>query len=268
TIHRSSIVDRVLAGISDTAGFVEGEPTMPVELTPELDLPAWRFLRDNASEWLLPGAGTIDADSVIGLKTNPAFVDAFLLGLNAQLVAELRFRNYPLIPGWAPVRTFWDRANAASGATEHDIVEIATWPPDTPFGSPAHQTPSASSADLVVLFNTPLFREYPGTLVYLVPAKRNANGTLNWSERPDFAVRQFPAFQGRISSELTFFGFDLDPALGAERWVVLEETVNGRRFFNASAKPSSAKNGGDLAAQTVSAPRRVLIRGDILLGGI
>ena len=268
TIHRPSIVDRVLAGIGDTAGFVDGEPTLPVELTPELDLPAWQFLRDNASEWLLPGAGTIDADSVIGLKTNPAFVDAFLLGLNAQLVAELRFHNYPLIPGWAPVRTFWDRANAASGATEHDIVEIGTWPPDTPFGSPAHQTPSASSADLVVLFNTPLFREYPGTLVYLVPAKRNANGTLNWSDRPDFAIRQFPAFQGRISSELTFFGFDLDPGLGAERWVVLEETVNGRRFFNASAKPSNATNGGDLAAQTVSAPRRVLIRGDILLGGI
>ena len=145
TIHRPSIVDRVLAGIGDTAGFVEGEPTLPVELTPELDLPAWQFLRDNASEWLLPGSGTILADSVIGLETNPGFVDAFLLGLNAQLVAELRFRNYPLIPGWAPVRTFWDRANAASGATEHDIAEIATWPPDTPFGSPAHQTPSASS---------------------------------------------------------------------------------------------------------------------------
>ena len=43
----------------------------PVELTPELDLPAWQFLRDNASEWLLPGSGTIDADSVIGLETNP-----------------------------------------------------------------------------------------------------------------------------------------------------------------------------------------------------
>ena len=71
TIHRPSIVDRVLAGIGDTAGFVEGEPTLPVELTPDLDLPAWQFLRDNASEWLLPGAGTIDADSVIGLDDEP-----------------------------------------------------------------------------------------------------------------------------------------------------------------------------------------------------
>ena len=132
------------------------------------------------------------------------------------------------------MRTFWDRANAATGDVDDDIVDIGTWPADSPFGSPSHQTPSASSADLVVLFNTPLFREYPGTLVYLVPALRNADGTLDWVDAPDFDARQFPAFQGRISPDLTFFGFDLDPALGAERWVVLEETVNGRRFFNAA----------------------------------
>ena len=271
TPARSSIVDRVLSGISDTAGVVEAEPLVPVELTPELPLPAWQFLRDEAPEWLLPGTGKIDADSVIALKTNPAFVDAFLLGLNAQIVAELRFRNYPLIPGWTPVRTFWNRANAASGAVEDDIVEIADWPANAPFGSPTHQTPAAASEDLVVLFNTPLFREYPGTLVYLVPALRDAQGHLDWTKRPNFDDRQFPAFQGRISSEQTFFGFDLDPELGKERWVVLEETVNGRRFFNARTRASAvnaAHNGADLAVGTISPPRRVLIRGDILLGGL
>jgi hypothetical protein len=268
TVARPSIVDRVLSGVGDTAGVVGADPMTPVELTPELDLPAWQFLRDEAPEWLLPGTGAIDPDSVIGLTTNPAFVDTFMLGLNAQVVAELRFRNYPLIPGWTPVRTFWDRASAASGVVEDDIVEVGSWPANTPFGSPSHQTPSAASADLVVLFNTPLFREYPGTLVYLVPAARDAQGRLDWTTRPSFDDRQFPSFQGRISSEQTFFGFDLDPALGAERWVVLEETVNGRRFFNAATKPSAAHNGADLAAATISLPRRVLIRGDVLLGGV
>ncbi|OLE22183.1 MAG: hypothetical protein AUG49_19960 [Catenulispora sp. 13_1_20CM_3_70_7] len=242
-----------------------------MELTPELPLPSWQFLRDEAPEWLLPGTGTIDADSVIALKTNPAFVDAFLLGLNAQIVAELRFRNYPLIPGWTPVRTFWGRANAASGAVEDDIRDIGGWPANTPFGSSTHQTPAAASADLVVLFNTPLFREYPGTLVYLVPALRDAQSRLDWTTRPNFDDRQFPAFQGRISSEQTFFGFDLVPELGKERWVVLEETVNGRRFFNARTKAgavNAAHNGADLAVGTISPPRRVLIRGDILLGGL
>jgi hypothetical protein len=268
TVSRPSMVDRVLAGVADTAGIVEADPTNPVELKPDLDLPAWQFLRDNAPEWLLPGAGTVGPDSVVGLTTNPAFVDAFLLGLNAQLVAELRFRNYPLIPAWTPVRTFWDRANAAMGGIDDDILDISSWPPESEFGAASHQTPSAASADLVVLFYTPLFREYPGTLVYLVPASRDASGKLDWSKAPSFSSPQFPTFQGRISPDQTFFGFDLDPKLGAERWVVLEETVSGRRFFNAASRPSSATNGADLAAQTVSAPRRVLIRGDVLLKGV
>jgi hypothetical protein len=267
TLARPAIVERVLGGVVDTVGAVDTDPTAPVELAPDLDLPAWRFLRDDAPEWLLPGAGTLPDDTVVALTTNPSFVDAFLLGLNAQVVAELRFRNYPVIAGWTPVRTFWDRANAATGAVDDDIVGVDTWPTASRFGDPSHQTPSASSADLVVLFNTALFREYPGTLVYLVPAARAANGAPNWTTDPSFDARQFPSFQGRIATDRTFFGFDLDPALAAERWIVLEETVNGRRFFNAAARPSTATNGGDLAHDTVSAPRRVLIRGDVLLGG-
>jgi hypothetical protein len=269
TAARPPIVDRVLASVKDIDGSVQVAPTAPVELKPDLDLPAWQFLRDEAPEWLLPGAGAVEPDSVVALTTNPAFVDAFLLGLNAQLVAELRFRNYPLIPGWTPVRTFWDRVNAGTGGVDEDIVDVANWPPDSAFGAPSHQTPSASSADLVVLFSSPLFREYPGTLVYLVPVLEDANGEPDWASRPSFASPQFATFQGRISPDLTFFGFDLDPKLGALRWVVLEETVNGRRFFNAahSTTPLTATNGADLARQAISAPRRVLIRGDILLGG-
>ena len=267
TIARPAMVDRVLDGVLDAAGVIDGDPFSPVELTPDLDLAAWQFLRDHEPEWLLPGAGTLLDDSVVALTTNPAFVDAFLLGLNAQVVAELRFRNYPLIPGWTPVRTFWDRANAATGAVDDDIVDISTWPDASTFGAASHQTPSASSADLVVLFNTPLFREYPGTLVYLVPALRAVDGSLDWANPPSFEARQFPSFQGRISPDRTFFGFDLDPDLGDERWVVLEETVTGRRFFNTNVRTSAASNGGDVAKDIVSAPRRVLIRGDILLGG-
>ena len=183
-----------------------------------------------------PRCGHARARHVIALTTNPAFVDAFLLGLNAQVVAELRFRNYPLIPAWTPVRTFWDRANAATGDVEDDIVDIATGRPRSAFGAASHQTPSASSADLVVLFNSPLFREYPGTLVYLVPAAARREREARLDETAELRSPQFPA--SRAGSRLTrrSSASTSTRTLGAERWVVLEETVNGRRFFNAAAQ--------------------------------
>ncbi len=264
TGERSSLVDRGLAGIHDGGSVLEVLPTGPVELAPDLQLAAWRFLRDDEPEWLLPGATGLLGDTVVGLTTNPAFVDAFLLGLNAQVVAELRFHNHPLIPGWTPVRTFWDRVNLGTGQTDDDISPIDQWPRATAFGDPAHQTPSASSADLVVLFTTVLFREYPGTIVSLVPAARTSVG-IDWTAEPVFDGRILPTFQGRVSPDQTFFGFDLDPGLGKECWVMLEETVNGRRFV---AGASAATNGANLAKDLLRPPRRVLIRGDILLAGM
>lgn len=266
TTARPAIADRVLGGLFDSDGPMVADPGASVELRPDIPLPAWKFLRDEASDWLLPGVGELDDDVVVGLTTNPAFVDAFLLGLNAQVLAELRFRNHPIIPGWTPVRTFWERANAGTSAVDDDILGVEAWPDASTFGEPSHQPPSAASADLVVLFHSELFREYPGTVVSLVPAARTAAGTPDWIADPDFADRQFPSFLGQITPDLRFFGFDLDPALGVERWVVLEETLSGRRFFNAATNASAATNGGDYAAQTFSPPRRVMIRGDLLLG--
>lgn len=271
TLINSSIVNRVTAGIRG----IDGDPRAPQETTPELKFPAWRFLRDESPEWLLPGGGDLPDDSVVALSTNPAFVDEFLLGLNFQVLTELRFRNLPIISGWTPMRTFWDRANPGTSAVDDDILEIASWPDKSAFGSRLHQAPSAASADFVVLFNTSLFREYPGTLVYLVPAPRRsrADSGPDWAAEPIFSAALFPSFQGQLASERVFFGFDIDPALVLQRWVVLEETVKGRRFWNAAAGPAVANkiatttNGADLASATVTEPRRVLIRGDVLIGG-
>ena len=270
TLPKPSIADRALSDVLDDGQVLDVAPGGPVELAPDLPVAAWRFLKDDEPEWLLPGYGELGSDTVVGLTTNPAFADAFLVGLNAQLVAELRFRNYPLIPGWTPVRTFWDRANPSSGDSDDDIVGIDTWSTLSPFGDPSHQTPSASSEDLVLLFNTSLFREYPGTVVSLVPVARTASGAPDWdTPQQPFDQRRFSSFFGSLGPDRVFFGFDVDPALGVEHWVVLEETVNGRRFVNAGVTPAaSARNGADLARLTVSPPRRVMIRGDLLLAGL
>ena len=174
----------------------------------------------------------------MALTTNPGFVDAFMVGLNAQVVAELRFRNHPLIPGWTPVRTFWDRVNLATGAS---TTTSSTSAPGRPTRRSVRQPPDAVGLERrprpplhhPALPRVPRDARLPGART----AQRRR--TINWSDDPDFNARQFPTFQGRISPDLVFFGFDLDPHLGAERWVVLEETVT----VDASSTPGPTERG-------------------------
>ena len=69
------------------------------ELPVGLDFPTWTLLRDRAKEWMLPGIGTLEKDSVVAMQTNPTFIDAYLVGLNTQLHNELHWRNLPSTAG-------------------------------------------------------------------------------------------------------------------------------------------------------------------------
>ena len=232
-------------------------------------------LRDHAPDWLLPGAADLGEDSVIALETNPAFVDAFLLGLNTQVLGELRFRNIPIASGCTPLRQFWARTNPATESYDDDIVGVHRWAAGSAIGDPTHQTPAAASADLVLVFRTPLFRRYPHTLVYLTPAPV-VGGAPDWDADPDVRDRLLPSFQGTITPDITFFGFDLDPALGAGHWVVLEEPAHGTLFYNTredsptptrAAAIAAASDGGAFAAAAYADPIRVMLRGSSLIGG-
>jgi hypothetical protein len=273
TVERPFVVDRVLATIS---GF-DDQPLTPPELCPDLDIPAWQFLRDHNPNWLLPGAGTLPQDGVVAVETNPAFVDAFLLGVNTQVIGELRFRNISIRTGCTPLRQFWARTNPATESYDDDIIGVHNWPGTSALGSTAHQTPAAASEDLVIVFRTPLFRRYPQTIVYLTPAAL-IGGEPDWDGTPNFAQRLAPSFQGAITPEIVFFGFDLDPAQGRRYWIVLEEPPHGYQFFCRAdtgswppariAKFNTANNGADFADAAFADPYRVMIRGASLIPNI
>jgi len=270
------VVIRVLSLIDGLAD----PPLAPPELCPDLDLPAWTILRDHAPDWLLPGAEQLDADRVVAVATNPTFVEAYLLGLNTQALSELRFRNIPIVSGCTPLRQFWARTDPTAETYLDDIIGVRNWPSDSELGSSAHQPPAAAEADLVIVFKSSLFRRFPRTLVYLAPPP--GNGELDWEADPDYENRIFPVFQGSITPDITFFGFNLNPTLGSDYWVVLEEPPHGVQFFNTPASlvdengdPNvplqqrfiSATNGADFADAAFADPFRVLIRGSALVPG-
>jgi hypothetical protein len=259
-VKRPVVVDRVLDGITGLR-----EPVLaPPDFAPELDIPLWSFLRDNARDWLLPGGGKVPQDRVLAMATNQEFVDAFMIGVNQQTLAELRRRNIPVTSGWTPLRRFWQRIDAAGVATDiQPVLDLLTepapgrprWPEGSPLGAHTHQRDDASS-QLVILLHTELFRRYPTTQVYLV---ENPGGTSDWTTVPevgDPATHIQPILSGVVEPELTFFGFPMTPQDGERFWLVLEEPPPGYRFRAPTGPQRELKNGGAYAAATLDPPVR------------
>jgi hypothetical protein len=267
TQERPVIIDRVFDGVT---GLREPALAAP-DLALELNIPLWSFLRDASPDWLLPGAGTFPLDRVRALQTNPEFVDAFLMGANQESLGELRWRNVPITAGWTPLRRFWQRISDDGSTSATDVRPVLditspplpgapTWPVSSDLGDTAHQS-GTPAAMLVVLLHTELFRRYPATQVYLVPA---ASGPDPWDGEPPDAdnpatVRVHPNLNGTLHPELVFFGFPLPPSAASSHWLVLEEPPPGFRFRAPNNVPGLDPNltdGGTYAVKTLNRPIR------------
>jgi hypothetical protein len=260
TDERPVVVDMVLTGVTGLR-----EPVLaPPDFAPELDIPFWSFLRDNAPDWLVPGGGAVPLDRVMALVTNPGFVDAFLVGANAQSLAELRRRNVPVTTGWTPLRRFWQHFDDAGPATDIEpIVDLLTtpvpgtprWDEGSPLGDESHQQ-GDHPAQLIVLLHTELFRRYPATQVYLVA---NPGGETTWGTPPrvdDPITHVRPLLSGTLHPELVFFGFPRTVEQGKSHWLVLEEPPPGYRFNAPTSTQRALSDSGTYAAETLDRPVR------------
>ena len=70
-------------------------PIEPIMAAPKFPQPMYEPLRDLSQELLLPGLETVEPNSVLGLKTNSRFVEAYMVGLNVEMGRELLWRGYP-----------------------------------------------------------------------------------------------------------------------------------------------------------------------------
>jgi hypothetical protein len=265
TTARPPILERVLGTIK--GGIDPEQPLAPPEPCVGLDRAAWADVERAFDEWLLPGVGQLPQNSVISLETNPVFIDAFLAGLNTQLLSELRWRNVPIATGCTPIRRFWDRADTSNGARADDIVGLASWTLQSTLGDAAHLAPGKAARELVIAVRGDLFLRYPATLVYLKSARHGSPGAIDFDIDPDDnAPRILPGFQGRLGGDVAFFGFpSLDASAVVDHWVVFEEPPAGYKFAN--DVQTAATTGHAWAAATLAQPVRVLIRGDSLIAG-
>ncbi len=256
TVARPLVVERVLKTLSGIKSIG------PIEIQPELDLPLWRFLADHSPDWLLPGVGDLVENDVVGVATNPGFVEAMLVGANHQTLGELRWRNVPIVSRWSPLRKFWHRPGG-----KFDINPIGGWPATSGIGGPGLLPPDIAF-EAVVVFRTTLFRRYPHTVVYLYKA------IAPWTPPPDDVpldggLKVWPTFTGKIGDDIVFFGFPIKPIDLESHWAVLEEPPSGYRFKTETVAGNVLDAGGNNAAEyaftAFAPPARVMI-GDLLRG--
>jgi hypothetical protein len=200
---------------ADAAAVVAAPPTS-TSFAPAFNRPAYELLRAVAPEWLLPGGSSIPMNSVIALRSNHSFVEAFLVGLNHALGQELAWRGYPLELGATMFSQFWGHdANTPT-------TTIRDWHPESELGS------HMSGADALVL----LIR---GAFVARFPTARL---TLSRSDGAGIEQSLEPHFRGRLGVDATFVGFPLTleqataPITdGGTSWrVVIEEAVGHVRL--------------------------------------
>ena len=246
-----------------------------------LNFPTWGLLRQYDKEWLLPGVNALEKDSITALQTNPAFIDAFMVGINSQFIAEMVWRDLPVARDCTPLRMFWGAVDYKNGKRQADIEPLREWAkaPEKDVGDLAHQTvqPSdpqnASGNRLVIVFRSDLFRRYPGTLVYLF--KPQPGDVLDdWLKAtPDLGEveaakptgeRRFfgPTFVGVLTPEVTFFAFDVRPETLDKYWLMLGEPPAELRFRSDKTPAQvTVTHSATFAATTIDEPTRVAISG-------
>jgi hypothetical protein len=224
-----SLGDNVLA---PTAPGVTPAGVEEVMVAPSFPQPMCEALRDLSQELLLPGLDKVDPDTVIGLRTNRRFVEAYLVGLNHELGRELLWRGFPTDQRGTWFRHFWGLG--VPNAAPPDIDDLTDWD-GRALGDPA-AAPVAE--ELVMLLRSGLLQRYPNAVIYLTPAVRAGAPPDPQAVVPDEdpAHELPPIFGGSLPPDVSFFGFPVpaEVATGADgglgHYLVIQEHPTEPRF--------------------------------------
>jgi hypothetical protein len=197
-----------------------GDPLRPLLAQPVFPRPMSREL---TAQQLLPGVDRVPPDTAAVVVTNPAFVEAFMVGLNDEMRRELAWRQYPFDQRATFFTNFWG-ATSNAGAAVDDIHAISTWNVTSHLGSNS----IAHGEQAVLLLRGELLRRYPNAIISAVQAQPGPNNT-----RTLTTTELFPIFRGSIDPDMVFFGFALSSAAataGAGWYFVLAEHPTEPRF--------------------------------------
>jgi hypothetical protein len=245
---RVAVANLARAVVSTGANVLQ--PTAPgvtpvgvetVMMEPSFPQPMYEALKEKSQDLLLPGLDTVLPETVLGLRTNHAFVEAYMIGLNFEMARELLWRGFPTDQQGTYFKHFW---GTDAGATAPSDIDDLRKNLGRALGAPPANAPGDQ---FVLLLRSRLLRRYPNAIIYLTPAL-----TDNSSPPPSDIL---PIFNGAMEPDVNFFGFPLTPA------AAIGSGSNPGYFVVIQEHPTEPRFGLDVAVSTALADKSHLVIG-------
>lgn len=233
----------------------------PILVAPKLPWPMMRPLLGFGRDWLAPALEAKGApeEFIAVMVSNPAFIEAYMAGLNDEIGREMRWRGFPTDQRGTVFDRFWSEQGA-------EFPELHTWQ-----GTLGSHALGGGAARLVIVIRGELLLRFGNAGVFL----QKAAATAPLSPLPDLGDPQstlYPLFSGHLSGGIGYFGFDLtaEDATGISGqgpgwYVVFQEPPVDLRF---GAPPQGASTGASdrFALAALRPQQRVFIHAAALLG--
>ena len=188
--------------------------------TPKIEYPMSILLYEYSPDLLVPGINSIPQNSVSTLGIDQRYVEAYMLGLNHEMMRELLWRGYPTDQRGTVFSRFWGSPISPFAEVDESdkarvIKNIHLWG-SSELGE-NYPTNGTNPNNLIILVvRAELIKKYPNTFIYA----HKAEFELDSQENPDlYEIRKLseqndsekkPIFITQMA-DLTFFGFDIDP---------------------------------------------------------
>ncbi|MEE9394053.1 MAG: hypothetical protein V3W41_16250 [Planctomycetota bacterium] len=222
----------------------------PIMAAPKFDRPMFEALDAYDRDWLVPGLGKIAKSNFVTLlESNPAFIEAFFLGLSDEMGRELLWRGYPTDQRGTYFKRFW----------EDDRDDLA---------GPIHRFGPTRLGNHLALGNKPfvvfvvrgeLVKRYPDAIMMALQQGNSDDQTPifkapNPSASSDESIASDLGrvlFQAHLSPDIMLVGFNLTK----------EEVEAGKWWFFIAENPTAPRFGLDAADQ--DAPAAIEARNDL-----
>ena len=137
----------------------------PIMAYPQFPEPTYYYLKQLSDKFILPCVDDLPDNTVSMFKSNEAFVESFLCGMNTEMGRELLWREYPTDQRGSYFRKFWDTETSINNILDYnffDIKSVHTWNND--LGE--NHNPSKSQL-IMFAIRGKLMKVYPDTKIYL-----------------------------------------------------------------------------------------------------